>query len=78
VTPQLINPEGLPTPATYTQVVVAAGSKMVFIAGQPFSTDDAGPTPPDAQLDAARTLLPKRTRIKKWLNCGSSSSTVWS
>ena len=30
----LINPENLPTPQTYTQVVVATGSKMVFIAGQ--------------------------------------------
>jgi len=34
VTLQLINPDGLPAPATYTHVVVAAGSKMVFIAGQ--------------------------------------------
>jgi enamine deaminase RidA (YjgF/YER057c/UK114 family) len=34
VTLQLINPEGLPTPGTYTQVVVATGSKLVFIAGQ--------------------------------------------
>jgi enamine deaminase RidA (YjgF/YER057c/UK114 family) len=34
LTLQFINPEGLPTPPTYTHVVVAAGSKMVFIAGQ--------------------------------------------
>ena len=34
VTLQLINPEGLPTPATYTHVIVAAGSRTVFIAGQ--------------------------------------------
>ena len=34
MTLQLINPDGLPAPATYTHVVVAAGSKMVFIAGQ--------------------------------------------
>jgi enamine deaminase RidA (YjgF/YER057c/UK114 family) len=34
VTLQLINPSGLPTPAGYTHVVVATGSKMVFIAGQ--------------------------------------------
>jgi enamine deaminase RidA (YjgF/YER057c/UK114 family) len=33
VTLELINPEGLPTPPTYT-LVVAAGTKMVFIAGQ--------------------------------------------
>jgi enamine deaminase RidA (YjgF/YER057c/UK114 family) len=29
-----INPEGLPTPTTYTHVIVATGSRMVFIAGQ--------------------------------------------
>jgi len=34
VTLQLINPEDLPTPATYTHVVVATGTRMVFIAGQ--------------------------------------------
>lgn len=27
---QFINPEGLPTPATYSHVAVAAGSTMVF------------------------------------------------
>src|SRR5215472_3347770 len=34
VTLQLINPEDLPTPPTYTHVVVATGTQMVFIAGQ--------------------------------------------
>jgi enamine deaminase RidA (YjgF/YER057c/UK114 family) len=34
VTLQLINPGGLPAPLTYTHVVVATGTKMVFIAGQ--------------------------------------------
>lgn len=34
MTLQLINPEGLPTPSTYTHVVVATGGKTVFIAGQ--------------------------------------------
>ena len=34
MTLQLINPEGLPAPATYTHVVVATGTTMVFIAGQ--------------------------------------------
>jgi enamine deaminase RidA (YjgF/YER057c/UK114 family) len=29
-----INPEELPTPATYTHVIVAAGSRWVFVAGQ--------------------------------------------
>ena len=31
---ELINPDDLPIPPTYTHVIVAAGSKMVFIAGQ--------------------------------------------
>jgi enamine deaminase RidA (YjgF/YER057c/UK114 family) len=29
-----INPEDLPTPATYTQVMVATGRRLVFVAGQ--------------------------------------------
>ena len=29
-----INPKDLPTPQTYTQVVVATGSKWVFVSGQ--------------------------------------------
>ena len=31
---QLINPDDLPTPSTYTHVVVAVGGRTVFIAGQ--------------------------------------------
>jgi enamine deaminase RidA (YjgF/YER057c/UK114 family) len=34
VTLQLINPEDLPAPPTYTHVIIATGTKMVFIAGQ--------------------------------------------
>ncbi len=34
MTLECINPEGLPTPQTYTHVVIASGSRMVFIAGQ--------------------------------------------
>jgi enamine deaminase RidA (YjgF/YER057c/UK114 family) len=34
MTLELINPDGLPAPPTYTHVVVAAGSTVVFIAGQ--------------------------------------------
>ena len=34
MTLELINPAGLPTPPTYTHVVIATGSKLVFIAGQ--------------------------------------------
>jgi enamine deaminase RidA (YjgF/YER057c/UK114 family) len=31
---ECINPDDLPTPATYTQVVVATGGKWVFVSGQ--------------------------------------------
>jgi enamine deaminase RidA (YjgF/YER057c/UK114 family) len=34
MTLECINPEDLPTPATYTHVVVASGSRLVFVAGQ--------------------------------------------
>jgi enamine deaminase RidA (YjgF/YER057c/UK114 family) len=34
MTLRLINPGNLPTPQTYTHVVVATGSSVVFIAGQ--------------------------------------------
>jgi enamine deaminase RidA (YjgF/YER057c/UK114 family) len=34
MTLELINPEGLPTPPTYTHVVVATGNRLVFVAGQ--------------------------------------------
>lgn len=39
MTLELINPEELPTPASYTQVIVATGSRLVFVAGQ--VADDA-------------------------------------
>ena len=31
---ELINPDGLSTPESYTHVVVATGGRMVFVAGQ--------------------------------------------
>jgi enamine deaminase RidA (YjgF/YER057c/UK114 family) len=31
---ECINPEGIPTPETFSHVMVAQGSKLVFIAGQ--------------------------------------------
>jgi enamine deaminase RidA (YjgF/YER057c/UK114 family) len=36
---EMINPEGLPTPESYTHVVAATGGRMVFVAGQ--VADDA-------------------------------------
>jgi enamine deaminase RidA (YjgF/YER057c/UK114 family) len=34
MTLECINPEDLPTPLTYTHVVVATGGRLVFVAGQ--------------------------------------------
>ncbi|MEV8518960.1 RidA family protein [Dyella marensis] len=34
MTLECINPKDLPTPQTYTQVIVATGTRMVFVAGQ--------------------------------------------
>jgi enamine deaminase RidA (YjgF/YER057c/UK114 family) len=34
VTLELINPDDLPTPEAYTHVVVATGTRLVFVAGQ--------------------------------------------
>jgi enamine deaminase RidA (YjgF/YER057c/UK114 family) len=31
---ELVNPEDLPTPESYTHVIVATGSRLVFVAGQ--------------------------------------------
>ena len=39
MTLELINPEELPTPASYTHVIAATGSRFVFVAGQ--VADDA-------------------------------------
>jgi enamine deaminase RidA (YjgF/YER057c/UK114 family) len=39
MTLDLINPEGRPTPESYTQVVSATGTRLVFVAGQ--VSDDA-------------------------------------
>jgi enamine deaminase RidA (YjgF/YER057c/UK114 family) len=40
MTLEAINPDGLAKPETYTQVVVAAGARLVFVAGQ--VAEDAG------------------------------------
>jgi enamine deaminase RidA (YjgF/YER057c/UK114 family) len=34
MTLECINPRDLPTPQTYTQVVVATGTRLIFVAGQ--------------------------------------------
>jgi enamine deaminase RidA (YjgF/YER057c/UK114 family) len=52
MTLELINPEDLPTPPTYTHVVIATGNRLVFVAGQePEDEHDnlIGPGDPAAQ-----------------------------
>jgi enamine deaminase RidA (YjgF/YER057c/UK114 family) len=34
MTLEYINPSDLPTPTTYTQVVIARGTRLIFVAGQ--------------------------------------------
>jgi enamine deaminase RidA (YjgF/YER057c/UK114 family) len=34
MTLEAVNPEGLPAPRTYTHVIIATGSRLVFVAGQ--------------------------------------------
>ena len=34
MTIRLVNPEGLPSPRTYSHVAVVTGTRLVFIAGQ--------------------------------------------
>jgi enamine deaminase RidA (YjgF/YER057c/UK114 family) len=41
MTLELVNPRDLPVAATYTHVVVATGSRLVFVAGQE-PEDDQG------------------------------------
>lgn len=48
-----INPDGLPTPETYSQVVVATGSKWVFVSGQE-------PEDMHGNLCVARTARPRK------------------
>lgn len=40
MTLECINPAGLSTPQTYTHVVVATGTRLVFVAGQEPEDDD--------------------------------------
>jgi enamine deaminase RidA (YjgF/YER057c/UK114 family) len=52
-----INPEDLPTPQTYTQVIVATGGRLVFVAGQ-VAEDDQGNVvgPGDLPVQAHRAF----------------------
>jgi enamine deaminase RidA (YjgF/YER057c/UK114 family) len=57
MTLQLINPDGLPTPPTYTHVIVATGSKTVFIAGQEPEDAQGCPASPGNLAAQARQVF---------------------
>ena len=57
MTLECINPRDLPTPTTYTQVVVARGTKLVFVAGQePEDVDGKLVGPGDLALQARQVF----------------------
>jgi enamine deaminase RidA (YjgF/YER057c/UK114 family) len=43
---ELINPDELHTPQSYTHVVAATGSRLVFVAGQAADDRDGNPVAP--------------------------------
>jgi enamine deaminase RidA (YjgF/YER057c/UK114 family) len=57
MTLQCINPSDLPTPATYTHVVVAPAGKLVFIAGQEPEDRDGNLVGPDDLAAQARQVF---------------------
>jgi enamine deaminase RidA (YjgF/YER057c/UK114 family) len=58
MTLERINPEGLPTPSTYTHVIVATGTRLVFIAGQEPEDEHAKLVGPGDLAAQARQVLP--------------------
>jgi enamine deaminase RidA (YjgF/YER057c/UK114 family) len=63
----LINPDGLATPESYTHVVVATGSRLVFVAGQ--VADDA-----DGNLVGAGDLAVQARRAFANLGCALAAA----
>ena len=62
MTLQRLNPEGLFQPQAYSQVVLASGNRMVFIAGQ-VAVDGSGKVAPEGRSFADQTQ-------KAFLNVG--------
>ncbi len=65
VTLSALNPPALPTPTGYSQVVVATGSRMIFVAGQ-VSLDREGNlvAPGDAVGQARQAFANFRTAVE--------------
>jgi enamine deaminase RidA (YjgF/YER057c/UK114 family) len=64
-----INPESLPTPHTYTQVIVATGSKLVFIAGQEPEDNEGGLVGPGDMANQARQVFCQSPPCPGWCRC---------
>jgi enamine deaminase RidA (YjgF/YER057c/UK114 family) len=71
---QLINPDGLPTPPTYTHVIVAAGSKVVFIAGQEPEDAQGNLVGPGDLAAQARQVF---ANLGRAVAAGALASTRW-
>jgi enamine deaminase RidA (YjgF/YER057c/UK114 family) len=53
---ECINPGDLPTPSTYTHVVVATGSRLVFVAGQEPEDEHGNLVGPDLAVQARQVF----------------------
>jgi enamine deaminase RidA (YjgF/YER057c/UK114 family) len=59
---ELINPGDLPTPESYTQVVVATGSRLVFVSGQEPEDVDGNLVAPGDLAGQARQVFANLAR----------------
>ncbi|MBA3676528.1 MAG: RidA family protein [Sphingosinicella sp.] len=57
MTLQCINPDGIPTPEHYSHVVVAQGSRLVFVAGQTAEEDEGNLVGPGDMVKQARQVF---------------------
>src|SRR5512145_2177034 len=59
---EAIQPDGLPTPESYTHVIVATGSRLVFVAGQVAEDADDNLVGADDLAAQARQAFPNLGR----------------
>lgn len=79
---ELINPDDLPVPEMYTQVVVATGSKLVFVSGQ--QPEDIhgqlvghGGFAAQARVASAISAEHSVRQVRGPNKCAGSQSTLW-
>jgi enamine deaminase RidA (YjgF/YER057c/UK114 family) len=70
MTLEFINPQGLPTPQTYTHVVVATGIRLVFVAGQE-PEDELG------NLVGPGDLAAQARQVFANLGCALAAARAW-